>query len=304
MPEKEYYKELTNIIESVEINSRIRVLEDNREKLKAYFEIGRILVEAQGGAKYAKYGNNLINNWAIKLTIKYGKGYTSTNLRYFRQFFLLFKNYHTVCDRLSWSIIRLLLPIKNENARNYYINQTILNNLSVRELRNEIKNNAFDRLSYADKENIKLIETNNYNLTIEDMIKDPILIKSDKNIGELNEKVLHKYIIKMLEDKFMELGMSFTLACHEYKIKIDNHTFRIDLLFFNVKLNCYIVVEVKTMKISDCNQLMFYTKLIDKYIKEKNNNKTIGLLIAKERNNFVIKYATDNELFTSTYKLV
>ena len=304
MPEKEYYKELTNIIESVEINSRIRVLEDNREKLKAYFEIGRILVEAQGGAKYAKYGNNLINNWAIKLTIKYGKGYTSTNLRYFRQFFLLFKNYHTVCDRLSWSIIRLLLPIKNENARNYYINQTILNNLSVRELRNEIKNNAFDRLSYADKENIKLIETNNYNLTIEDMIKDPILIKSDKNIGELNEKVLHKYIIKMLEDKFMELGMSFTLACHEYKIKIDNHTFRIDLLFFNVKINCYIVVEVKTMKISDCNQLMFYTKLIDKYIKEKNNNKTIGLLIAKERNNFVIKYATDNELFTSTYKLV
>jgi len=136
------------------------------------------------------------------------------------------------------------------------------------------------------------------------MIKDPILIRSDKNIDKLNEKVLHKYIIKMLEDKFMELGMSFTLACHEYKIKIDNHTFRIDLLFFNVKLNCYIVVEVKTMKISDCNQLMFYTKLIDKYIKEKNNNKTIGLLIAKERNNFVIKYATDNELFTSTYKLV
>ena len=149
--------------------------------------------------------------------------------------------------QLNWSQYKLLLPIKNENERNYYINQVILNNLSVRELRNEIKNKSFERLSYADKENIRLIqEKEENNLTIQDMLKDPIILKVDKNTNKLNEKTIHKYIIELLENKFMELGIGFNLTGHEYKIKINNKTFKIDLLFFNTELNCYIVVEIKS----------------------------------------------------------
>ena len=115
-------------------------------------------------------------------------------------------------------------------------------------------------MSFKDKENIKLIENNNKNnLTIEDMIKDPILIKVDSNVNKLDEKALHKYIISMLENRFLELGTGFTLAGHEYKIMINNHTYKIDLLFFNVNLNSYVVVELKTREYNpkDIGQLEF-----------------------------------------------
>ena len=208
---------------------------------------------------------------------------------------------------MTWTHYRYLLPIKNENERNYYINQVILNNLSVRELREMIKSKAYDRLSYADKENIQLIDNNNSSsLTIEDMIKDPILIKIDKHVNKLDEKALHKYIIAMLENKFLELGMGFTLAGHEYKIKEDNHTFKIDLLFFNVELNAYIVVELKIREAipKDIGQLEFYTHLIDKHLKKNNHNKTIGLLIVKKKDKYVIEYTTNKDIFITTYKAI
>ncbi len=305
LKEKEYYNEITNIIESVEINSRVRQLQDNGEKLQAYWNIGRLIVEAQGG-KRASYGDDLIKKWSYMLSSKYGNKYGKTNLKNMRQFYVLFPKSRTLCDKLLWSHYRYLLPIKNENERNYYINQVILNNLSVRELRNEIKNKAFNRLSYADKENIKIINNKDYNLTIEDMIKDPILIKTNKEINKLNEKALHKYIIEMLEHKFLELGTGFTLAGHEYKINVEGHSYRLDLLFFNVKLNCYVVVElkIKSVQYKDIEQVVFYTKLVDKYVKENSNNKTIGVIIVREYDTFMIKYTTSRDIIMTTYKML
>lgn len=206
--------------------------------------------------------------------------------------------------KLRWSHIVEILPIKNENARNYYINQIILNNLSVRELRKEIKNKAFDRLSYADKENIKLIEDNNYKLTIKDMIKDPILIKVPVRVDHLSEKVLHKRIIMMLEEKFMELGLEFALIGHEYKINIDNKNYFLDLLFFNYELNAFVVIEVKIreFKPKDIGQLDFYVKYVDRNLRKSRHNKTIGILIVKKKNKFVIEYTTDKYIIT-TFRL-
>ena len=161
-------------------------------------------------------------------------------------------------------------------------------------------------MSFKDKENIKLIENNNKNnLTIEDMIKDPILIKVDSNVNKLDEKALHKYIISMLENRFLELGTGFALIGHEYKIMINNHTYKIDLLFFNYKLNAFIVVEVKTRKIkhTDIGQLNFYVKFVEDNIKDINHNKTIGLLIVKENNKYIIKYTTSNDILVTTYAL-
>ena len=199
-----------------------------------------------------------------------------------------------------------ILPIKNENERNYYINLVILNNLSVRELQKEIKNKAFDRLSYADKEHIEIINnTNNTPLSIKDMIKDPIILKADKNIDKIDELAIHKYIISLLEDKFLELGTGFTLAGHEYKIHIDNKTYKIDLLFFNYLINAFVVVEVKTRELQhyDISQLEFYVKFVDKNIKRDNHNKTIGLLIVKKKNKFVIEYTTSDDILVTTYAL-
>lgn len=186
----------------------------------------------------------------------------------FRQFYNNFPIANALRSQLTWTHYKAILPIKNENERNYYINQVILNNLSVRELYNEIKNNSFNRLSYADKENIKLIENNNYNLPIKDMIKDLIMLNVKDNYDKLEEKVLHKLIIELLESRFLELGIGFALLGHEYKIEVEGHVYRLDLLFFNVKLNAYVVIEVKTkkMKISDVDQLKFYVSLVDKYI--------------------------------------
>ena len=125
-----------------------------------------------------------------------------------RQFYLSFPISHSLRDQLTWTHYRILLSIKNESERNYYTNQVILNDLSTRELEELIKSKAYDRLSYADKENIKLIDDST-SLTIEDMIKDPILIRTNKKINDLDEKALHKYIISMLENKFLELGVGF-----------------------------------------------------------------------------------------------
>lgn len=163
-------------------------------------------MEAQGGEARASYGNGLINEWSINFTNEYGNHYRKSNLLYMRKFYLLFPNFHSLRGNLTWTHYRSILSIKNENERNYYLNLVILNNLSSRELINEIKSKAFDRLSYADKNNIKLIEGDNYSLTLEDMIKDPILIKTNKNISKINEKALHMKIIEMLEKKFLELG--------------------------------------------------------------------------------------------------
>ena len=244
----------------------------------------------------------LIKEWGKKLSLKYGRGYDSSYLAKMRLFYLDFPILESVIPKLSWTHYIQILSIKNENERNYYINLVILNNLSVRELQREIKNKSFDRLSYADKEHIEIIsDTSNTSLSIKDMIKDPIILKTNK----IDEQAIHKYIISLLEDKFLELGTGFTLAGHEYKIHIDNKTYKIDLLFFNVKLNAYVVVEVKTRKIkhTDIGQLKFYVNYVEDNIKDINHNKTIGLLIVKENNKYIIKYTTSNDILVTTYAL-
>ncbi len=304
MSEK-YYNEILELIKEKEANHLVREYQDNYAILKANWEIGKLLVKAQGGVERAKYGDNLIKKWSKKFIKEYGKGYDESNLKRFRLFYLTFPKSGSVSHHLTWTHYRYLLPIKDENERNYYINQVILNNLSVRELRIEIKSKTFERLSYADKENIKLINDGNYSLTLSDMLKDPIIIKSDKNTNEIEEKVLHKLLIDMLENKFLELGIGFTLAGHEYKIKVDNKTYKIDLLFFNYKINAFVVVEIKTREYNpkDKGQIEFYMEYIDRNIKEKSNNKTEGILIVKKKNKYVVEYVSNKNLYITTYKI-
>ena len=297
-----YFKNIEELIIENEANKKVNALRDNSSTLLTYWNRGKLIVEAQGGEKRAKYGDNLINEWGKKLSEKYGKGYDARTLERSRLLYLNFQIPDTLSPKLSWSHYILVLPMKNENERNYYINLVILNNLSVRELKKEIKNNAFDRLSYADKEHIEIISnTNNTQLSIKDMIKDPIILKADKTLDKIDELTIHKYIISLLEDKFLELGTGFTLAGHEYKIHIDNKTYKIDLLFFNYLINAFVVIEVKTRELQhhDISQLEFYVKFVDKNIKRDNHNKTIGVLIVKKKNKFVIEYTTSDDILVN-----
>ena len=225
----DYYTEIRNIIENKEVNDGVRRLQSNKDTLEAYYEIGKLLVEAQGGEEKSKYGDMLIRNWSIKLMKLYGKGYSTTHLKYMRKFYIIQKGQPLV-DQLTWTHWTILLPIKNENERNYYINQCILNNLSKRELIKLIKEKAFDRLSYADKNNIKLIDTkdeSSYNL--KNMLLDPIIIKApDKK--NLSEKMLRKYLLEELRDFFLQIGAGFLYAGSEYKLKYLDKTFYLSLI--------------------------------------------------------------------------
>ena len=198
MLENQYFQEVERIIVKNEANKIFTELRSNYKDLMAKWNIGKILVEAQGGEKRAKYGDELIKRWSTKFTLKYGNGYSARNLRDMRKFYSTFPIWRAVLAKLSWTNIVKILPIKNEKERNYYINQVILNNLSSRELINEIKSKAFDRLSYADKNNIKLIDENNKSnlpMTIKDIIKDPIILETDMDLS--NIKVII-YLLNLL----------------------------------------------------------------------------------------------------------
>ena len=223
-----------------------------------------------------------------------------------RKFYIYFKNEKrsTLLTQLSWSHWNYILSLKNENERNYYINRCIQNNLSVRGLINEIKTKSFDRLSYADKKSIKLITDKETSLDIKDMIHDPILINIDSK-GKISEKVLKKYILKELEHFFLELGTGFTFVGSEYKLSYDNKNYYVDLLLFNYKLNRFIVCELKLNNVNarDIGQTLNYIKIIDKTLKEKNHKNTIGIIVSKRNDKFILEYASDLSLMLTTYKL-
>ena len=301
-----YYKEIKNLIEEKEVNDKVRYLESNKETIKTYYEIGRLLIEAQDGEEKAKYGDGLIKKWSSELSREYGKGYNLTNLKNMRQLYLIIKKSRTSCDQLTltWSHWRYLLPLKNENERNYYINRCIQNNLSVRGLINEIKTKSFDRLSYADKKHIKLITDKETSLDIKDMIHDPILINIDDN-EKISEKVLKKYIFKELEHFFLELGTGFTFVGSEYKLSYDNKNYYVDLLLFNTELNRYIVCELKLGEIKprDVTQTKVYMMLTNKFLKRRFHNETIGIIITRKNGKLALEYVSDPNIFVTTYRL-
>ena len=300
--EKDYKKELIKLVEKTEINKGYHDYFKNKDLVNNYFEIGKLLIEAQGGEEHDTYGNKLIKTWSVELTEKFGKGYDASNLRRFRQFYSEFKMCGPLGHILTWTNIRLLLPIKNVNKRNYYINMCIKRNLSKRALEKEIKNNAFERLSLADKENIKLISDKNEVLTIKDTLKDPVLITINEDLDNVSEEKLAKIIRKELEIFLLELGCGYTYAGKEVRMG-ESYC---DLLFFNYEFNCFVVIELKTRKIKkeDIGQLEYYINYVDENMKKESFNPTIGVLVAKEGNYLVMKYCTNKNIYKTTYKII
>ena len=300
MNEEKYYQEIEHLIKSNEINKRARKLEENNDLVTTYWEIGKLIVEAQGGEKYAKYGNELIKKWSIKLTEAYGKGYDYTKLSRFRKYYLYFTILCSVRQYLNWTHILRLLPIKDKNKRNYYINLCIKNNLSERELTREIKSNSYERL--IDKpDKIDIITQPKYSITTD--MKNPIIIPISQEIK--TEHDLELSILANLDFFFKQLGDGFLYAGHQYKINDGKNNYYIDILLFNIKLNCYVIVELKlrSLKKEDKAQIEYYMKLIDEQVKEVHHNRTIGIIISKESDRFIINFIKSNDIIPLYYEL-
>ena len=214
--------------------------------------------------------------------------------------FYFFKKSQQVADHLTWSHCIELLPLKDKNELNYYLKLSITNHLSRNGLRKRIKSKEYERLS----EEVKSKLVNNENLDLIDNIPEPIIIKSDKDI--ISEKVLQRVILEDISSFMKALGSSFSFIDNEYKIKIGNQYNYIDLLLFNIEYNCYVVIELKVTKLKKehIGQIEIYMNYIDKYIKKINHDKTIGIIIVRRNNKYIIEYCSDKRIISREYKII
>ena len=299
-----YYNEIKKELIDNEVYKRIKDYSKNKYELERYYNVGKLLVEAQGGEARARYGDSLIKEYSKRLITEVGKKYNERTLRRIRQFYLLFKNeiWSTVSTKLTWSHYVELIKFDNVDLISYYINISINNNLSVRELRNKIKNKEYQRLPFNTKQVLKAAD----NMTIKNFIKHPILIKNEYNTVNITERMLKNLILEDMDSFLKELGNGFCYIENEYKIKLDDRYNYIDILLFNIEFNCYVVVELKVteLKKEHIGQIEIYMNYIDKNVKKTNHNKTIGIIIAKRDNKFVMEYCSDSRIYNTTYELI
>ena len=294
-----YYNEIKNRLIDNEIYSRVKDYSKERQKVITYFEIGKLLNEAGG-----KYGDNIIDEYSKKLVIEVGKQYNRRTLFRMKQFYSVFSNKKvtTMLTQLTWSHYLLLLPLDDYDEILYYINISKNNNLTQRQLQEKIKAKEYERLPEDTKTKLKIQDK----IEIKDLVPNPIIIKNSNNYEIISEKVLQKLILEDIESFMKELGNSFCFIGSEYKIKIGDRNHYIDLLLFNIKYNCYVAVELKVteFKVEYISQVQKYMNYIDKNIKQVSNNNTMGILICKRENKFVIEYCSDERIAVREYELV
>ena len=294
-----YYNEIKNELINNEVNRKVKNYSINKSDLNTYYNVGKILSEA---GKH--YGEGIIKEYSQKLKIELGKSYSVRLLyRMLKYYDFISKGkLPTVSAKLSWSHYDEILRFDNVNKIAYYINISKKQSLSIRQLREKIKFNEYERLPEDTKN--KLIEKKESNIV--DFVKDPIMIKNDNNYEILSEKVLQKLILEDIESFMKELGNSFCFIASEYKIKIGARNNYIDLLLFNYEYNCFVVVELKVteLKKEHIGQIQVYMNYIDENLRKINQDKTIGIIICKQDNKYVIKYCSDDRIIAREYELV
>ena len=292
-----YYDEIKNELVNNEITKKVKDYSKNRSDLTTYYNVGKLLAEA---GKH--YGEGIIKEYSKRLTNEFGTKFGITLLKRIRQFYIVIEKGATMSHQLSWSHYCELLPVNSIDKINYYIKITKEQNLSIRELRTKIKNNEYERLDESTKEKLKEKEE----LKLPDLVKNPIQIKNTSGNNEISEKVLQKLILEDIPSFLDELGNGFTFVRNEYKIKIGDRYNYIDLLLFNYEFNCFVVVELKVseLKKEHIGQIEFYMNYIDKNLKNINQNKTIGIIICKKENKYVIEYCSDDRILAREYELI
>ncbi len=291
-----YYEEIKRELINNEVYKRVKDYSKNRSDLNTYYMVGKLLSEAG-----KSYGESIIKKYSIRLTKELGRGYTPTRLRYFRRFFNVFSKCPTMSDKLSYSHYCEIIWLDGDMMK-YYIKIAEEQNLSVRKLREKIKNKEYERLDEEAKH--KLIE--NKETSCYDFIKNPILIKNKYNTNEITEKTLKELILEDLDNLLKELGDGFTYVGNEYPIKIGSRYNYIDMLLFNINDNRYVVLELKVteLKKEHICQISVYMNYIDNNLKKMDQNPTMGIIICKKNNKFIMKYVTDNKILEREYELI
>ena len=294
-----YYNEIKENLIKSEIYDRVKDFSKDRHKVSVYFETGKLLSEAG-----KEYGKNIIKQYSEKLMIEVGKKYTERNLRYMRQLYemIIETKWNTMCSKLCWSHYREVLSLKDICEIKYYLNECESKNLTQRQLHELIKQKTYNRLSFEVKN--KLITKEQ--LKVNDLVPDPIILKTNSLKEEISEYALKKSILNNIDDFLRQLGLGFTYIGNEYKIKIGDRYNYIDLLLYNIKYKCYVVVELKVteLKKEHTGQIMTYMNYIDKNIKTIEENDTVGIIICKRENKFVIEYCSDDRIIAREYELV
>ena len=294
--EENYLENIRSYIISEQARTIVRDYSANKSKLETNYNIGKELSEA---GKH--YGEGIVKKYAKELTKEFGKGYGITELRKMRAFYYIAQKCAPLGRVLTWSHYKLLLPLKNLDEIKFYIDLTIRDNLSKRALAERIKSNEYGRLAPETK--LKLKEEKEVNQS--EMVPSTIVIPSNKLEEKLTEKVLENLIIDNISEVMGQLGEGYCFIKKQYKLNIGNNKNYIDILLFNIKYNNYVVAEIKAREFrkEDIGQIKLYMNYIDKEVKNITQNKTMGIIITKEINEFVIRYIKENNIAISTFDI-
>lgn len=301
-------------IRKILISSRAQVQSSiNSTMVQTYWHIGKTIVEdEQKGEKRAEYGKKQLSQLATELTQEFGKGFDARNLRNMRQFYIVFPNWNSVSTKLSWTHYRALMRIENQTAREWYAKESIANNWSARALERQISKLYYERL-LSSSEKSKIVAEANKNIQkyqstdVKDYLRDPYIFDFLNLPNEsLLESNIEQALIDNLQQFLLELGRGFAFVSRQQRLCVEDQDFYIDLVFYNFKLKCFLLIDLKLGKLThqDVGQMDTYVRIYDKYHKGEDDNPTIGLILCSQESQAVAKYsvlADSQQLFSSKY---
>lgn len=302
-------------IQGIISRSRARAVRSvNFERVLMYWKIGeRIFVEEQSGDDRAEYGSFLIKTLAKALEPEHGSGFSARQLERFRQFYRIFPNASALRTEFSWTHYKLMLPIDNEDKRSFYMAEATKNTWTARELERQINSQLYERLLLSnDKaEVLAVAKKEKHPEKPEEIIKDPMVLEflGLKREAAYYEKDFERAIITHLQDFLLELGNGFAFVARQKRIHLEGDDFFIDLVFYNRLLQCFVLLEIKTHKLThqDLGQLQMYVNYYDREEKQQYEKPTIGILLCADKNNAVVKYAlpeSNSTILASKYEMV
>ena len=309
---KSFYHDIKSILQTARDNAYKSV---NFIMVEAYWNIGKKIVEVeQNGETKAKYGSKLISELSKQLTVDFGSGFSARNIRNMRQLYNCFPIWQTVSAKLSWSHYLLILKIENEKAKDYYIQETIASNWSVRALERQINSLYYERLISSQEKQLVIQEakenTKNLQLTAKDIIKDPYVLEflDLKDSKSFRENELESALLEKIQEFLLELGRGFAFVSRQKRIKTQTSDFYIDLVFYNYLLKCFVLVDLKIGKLThqDIGQIDMYVNMYDDLEKNESDNPTIGIILCTDKDETIVKYSHINSkdnLFVSKYQL-
>lgn len=307
--DQKFYNEIKNILHT----ARNKVYQTaNFAMVEAYWNIGKSIIKEQGGDEKAAYGTGLLKELSEQMTRDFGKGFTVTNLKYMRQFYLTFPNGHALRGELSWTHYRLLMRVENKNAREFYMQEAIKSQWSTRQLERQINSFFYERLlSSKNKERVAAeVRDLEPAKKPEDIIRDPYVLEflGLTQNDDFYESDLEQALITHLQRFLLELGRGFSFVARQKRITFDGRHFRIDLVFYNYILKCFVLIDLKVGDLThqDLGQMQMYVHYYERELMNEGDNPPIGIVLCADKSESVVKYTLpedETQIFASKYKL-